>query len=289
MSHTESGVTVAGRKALPARRHGRFAPTPNGPLHLGSLTIAVASYLSAKRDGGRWTLRLDDLDSARCPPDAEPRILAQLEAYALYWDGEPQRQRSALATYDEALARLQATGSVYACDCSRAALRQRRAEGGFTGYDGHCRDKALAPGAGRALRLRLEPPVPGGDPTLLRADGVFGYALACAVDEQRLGITEVVRGADLEAETPAQLAVLQRLGASAPAYRHLPVLLGPDGRKLSKQNGAPAVATGDPDRRLTLAAVLRRLAYAPPADLAEAPPEAQLRWAFEQAPRYWMP
>jgi glutamyl-Q tRNA(Asp) synthetase len=289
MSHTESGVTIAGRETHPPQRHGRFAPTPSGPLHRGSLTIAVASYLSARRDGGRWTLRLDDLDRARCPPEAAPRILGQLEAYGLYWDGQPQRQSVAMAQYERALAQLMTTGAVYACDCSRAERQARAGRLGLSGYDGHCRERGLAPGPGRALRLRIETASACGDPVLRRSDGIFGYALACALDEARLGITEVVRGADLEPETPAQLAVLERLGAPKPAYRHLPVLLGPDGRKLSKQNGAAAIPTGDRERRQTLADALERLGYTLPAGLAETPPEAQLRWARSQPARGWMP
>ncbi|GIX22151.1 MAG: glutamyl-Q tRNA(Asp) synthetase [Gammaproteobacteria bacterium] len=273
---------------------GRFAPTPSGPLHLGSLFTAVASFLSARAAGGRWLLRLDDLDRDRLEPGAETAILRCLEAHGLHWDDAPIRQSARLPLYEAALARLAEDGLLYPCGCSRA---QRRAEGrpGPAGpvYSGRCRDPARRR-PGRALRLanpggelavddalqgrrRWDLAAAVGDILLRRADGVIAYHLANVVDDAELGVSEVVRGADLLDSTPAQALLHRLLGLAPPRWLHLPVLTAADGRKLSKQNRAEPV---DVQRSpANLARVLVLLGHPPPAALAGAPPAALLEWA----------
>lgn len=276
---------------------GRFAPTPSGPLHLGSLLTALASWLRARQAGGRWLLRIDDLDRARCPPGASAAILRQLEAHGLHWDETPRLQSAHGAEYATALERLQAQGRVYSCDCTRARLAAESRSGpDGPVYGGRCR-AAPAGSSSAALRWRiasgsveLQDPVQGrlwrdadreiGDFVLRRSDGVIGYQLACVVDEQAQGITEVVRGADLIGSSLRQTLLLRALGAPVPAYLHLPVLVEADGRKLSKQNGAKALDernVGDNLRRC-----LRALGSAPPAELGRAPAPELLAWALRE-------
>lgn len=241
---------------------GRFAPTPSGPLHLGSLLTAVASWLDARQRGGAWLLRIDDLDRARCPKGMDAVILRQLEAHGLHWDEAPRYQTRHVEEYREALRRLGEARLLYACTCSRAALRQA-ARPGPEGrvYPGTCRDAGLPLDRG-SVRARLpdrelcfDDAWQGrqcrqlasdlGDFVARRADGQIAYQLACAVDEQAQRITHVVRGADLLGSTFYQLWTQGELGQRAPAYAHLPVLTDARGRKLSKQNHAPAVDARD--------------------------------------------
>lgn len=232
---------------------GRFAPTPSGPLHLGSLLTAVGSWLSARAAGGRWLLRIDDLDRPRVRPGAEDTIRRQLDMHGLYWDGPVRRQSDHLAEYAAALERLRASGRLYACTCTRARLQQA-AEGDDAVYPGFCRD-ANHPDNDAALRLHvgtgellIDDPVHGelvrrldrdiGDFVVRRRDGQFAYQLACAVDEAAQGVTEAVRGADLISSSFRQLQLARLLGLRPPRYRHLPLVVEPGGRKLSKQNEA---------------------------------------------------
>lgn len=237
---------------------GRFAPTPSGPLHLGSLLTALASWLQARSRGGAWMLRIDDLDRPRCVPGAEAEILRQLAAHGLAWDGEPLRQSEQLSRYRGAVARLEAAGVTYRCACTRQTLRDSQRPGADGPvYPGTCRE---AGHSGGALRARL--PVTAvlldeagtllrreaadiGDPVLERADRTPGYALASALDEEALGITEIVRGGDLLGASFQQQALRPLLGLAAPAHRHLPVLTDAQGRKLSKQNHARAIDAGE--------------------------------------------
>lgn len=280
----------------PALAHrGRFAPTPSGPLHLGSLVTALASFLEARRNGGRWLLRIDDLDRTRCPAGASDTILRQLEAHQLHWDEAPRYQSRHVAEYEAALGALDRLGLVYACRCTRAMLaNSSRAGPDGPVYAGTCSQSALAYD-GHALRFRagrgsvvLHDAWQGavtrkreseiGDFIVRRADGVFGYQLACAVDEAAQEITEVVRGADLLSSTLRQRLLADVLAYRIPRYRHLPLLTGSDGRKLSKQNHAPAL--DDSRAAGNLVAALEALAQRPPEALVRAGASEVLRWAL---------
>lgn len=278
-------------------RCGRFAPTPSGPLHLGSLSTAVGSWLRIRHHGGQWKLRIDDLDAPRCPAGMADRILDQLRRYGLHWDGEPVYQTRHQSDYAEALAQLRQQGLLYRCSCTRAALRARKVDA--TGYDRHClRRPPLDTDGPFALRLQMPaevepfddavlgrvPPQPHalGDPVLRRRDGVIGYALACAVDEAQMGITEVFRGADLLQESFSQREILKRLSKPVPLYGHLPVIEDRQGRKLSKQNHAAPIPDEPEGRRQALLAILTGLGYDPELASAEAETADLLRWAAAQ-------
>lgn len=284
-----------------ARYRGRFAPTPSGPLHLGSLLTALASWLQARSKDGIWLLRIDDLDQPRCLPDADTEILRQLDAHGLHWDEAPRYQSEHQSEYRAALERLIALGEVYPCTCTRAKLEQ----GSLPGpdgpvYNGHCRSHSLPCNERHALRLRvphgtlaIEDAWQGsqqrdlalevGDFTLRRSDDCIGYQLACAVDEQAQRITEVVRGADLLGSTFRQCLLMLRLGWPLPSYRHGPVLLDLKGRKLSKQNhAAPLQAATASGNLLTC---LQHLGQKPPSALQGETPAVVLEWAR----RHWRP
>lgn len=275
---------------------GRFAPTPSGPLHLGSLVTALASWLAARQVGGEWRLRIDDLDRPRCVPGAVDAILRQLTAHGLTWDGAPEFQTEHEEQYRAVLRQLQSMDDTYACRCTRATLAQSARDGPDGPiYPGTCREQGLALD-GAALRFRASPQllewqdgirgrvrrsIPGeaGDFVLQRADGQIGYQLACVVDEHLMGITNVVRGDDLLGSTVHQLLLMDRLGQSRPTYAHVPVLHGTDGRKLSKQNGAPALAIDSASVRRQLRDALRALGLALPPELQLAGREELLQWA----------
>jgi len=282
---------------------GRFAPTPSGPLHLGSLFTALASWLAARKMGGAWYLRIDDLDRPRCIAGAEDTILRQLEAHGLHWDDSPVRQTDHIAHYQAVLHVLEQQGQLYACTCTRAVLATT-ALAGPDGpvYPGTCRSHVAAGNKPAALRLRVPDgmlqwqdgiqgrisrsvPSDAGDFVLRRADGQIGYHLACALDEQRMRITEVVRGADLLGATVQQLALFEALGLTAPDYAHVPVVLAADGRKLSKQNGAAALATNSADVTHQLLLCLAAMHLAPPPWLAQESAETVLQWALQ----HWHP
>jgi glutamyl-Q tRNA(Asp) synthetase len=272
---------------------GRFAPTPSGPLHLGSLLTALAGWLQARTAGGRWLLRFDDLDSPRCQPGADDQILRQLEAHGLHWDESPRWQSRHVEDYRAALERLRAQGRLYACGCTRAQL-QRSALPGPDGpvYPGTCRDRAQ-PGAG-ALRVRvtagtdtLDDPWQGlqrrelerdiGDFIVLRRDGRIAYQLASCVDEAAQGITEIVRGADLLGSSFRQAYLRRCLDLAAIPSRHLPVLTGADGQKLSKQNHAPPLDASQAPEQLWRC--LEWLGQAPEPRLRQASVGSLLAWA----------
>lgn len=281
---------------------GRFAPTPSGPLHLGSLLTALASWLDARQRGGQWLLRIDDLDRARCPKGVDAVILRQLEAHGLHWDEPPRYQSAHVDEYREALGRLARGDRIYACTCSRAALKlaaRRGADGPV--YPGTCRAAAHPLGRG-SLRARLpdrelcfEDAFHGrqcrrlasdvGDFVVRRANGEIAYQLACAVDEQSQRVTDVVRGADLLGSTFAQAWVQRELGQTPPRYAHLPVLTDAHGRKLSKQNHAPAV-----DERAAAASLRRCLRLLNQEDVETGHPgevlaAARDRWDAAKVPR----
>ncbi len=264
---------------------GRFAPSPTGPLHFGSLVAAVGSWLSARSAGGEWLVRMEDLDGPRVVPGAAEEILRALERYGLTWDAEVAVQSERTALYEEALARLRAAGLAYDCGCTRAEVARAAGapdvsdpvDGAGAVYAGTCRG-GLAPGrAARAVRFRVldgtigfEDRVRGrieeevsrvvGDFVVRRADGPFAYQLAVVVDDAEQGVTEVVRGGDLLSSTARQIALQQALGLPVPAYAHLPLVLGPDGKKLGKRDGALPLERLDEKRvRETLALALRLL------------------------------
>jgi len=270
---------------------GRFAPTPSGPLHLGSLLTALASYLQARSAGGVWLLRIDDLDTERSRPEHIDAILHQLEAHQLHWDEPPRLQSRHVAEYETAFEGLHDLGLLYPCSCTRVQLA-RNSLPGIDGavYAGTCRDHAalgervawrLRAGdgelqmsdawqgqLGRSLRHDI------GDFVVRRADGHIGYQLACVVDEAVQGISEVVRGADLIGSSFRQMRLQALLGL--PAYRHLPLLLDGEGRKLSKQNHAqPVTSTGAGDN---LHYCLQLLGQAPPPMLRGAAAAEVMQW-----------
>ncbi len=271
---------------------GRFAPSPTGPLHAGSLVAALASWLDARAHGGRWLVRIEDVDLPRCPPGTEALILQQLAACQLVPDEAPLRQSARGSHYQAALDRLLASGLAYPCACSRSEiLAVHQARGGSAQrhgelvYPGTCR-AGLHGRPARAFRLRTEAAAPVhwhdrrlgpqcqevaaavGDFVLRRADGLWAYQLAVVVDDGAQGITDVVRGEDLADNTPRQILLQRALGLPTPRYLHTPLVLGADGDKLSKQNGAAALDLRDPAAALQAAARVLGLppAHGTPAD-----------------------
>ena len=252
---------------------GRFAPSPTGPLHRGSLVAALASWLDARAHGGRWLVRIEDVDTPRCIPGTDAAILAQLAACGLLPDEPPLWQSRQGKRYESALSKLLAAGHAYSCGCTRSDIARALAAGGRIRqrhgewiYPGTCRPErgGLAGRPGRSVRLRVDdgtgiawtdrrlgPQVQDlaqevGDFVLHRADGLWAYQLAVVVDDAAQGITDVVRGEDLADNTPRQIHLQRLLGLPTPRYLHAPLVLGGDGEKLSKQNGAEAVDLSDP-------------------------------------------
>ena len=267
---------------------GRFAPSPTGPLHFGSLLAALGSYLSIRRQGGIWRLRIEDLDPLRTVPGAEDELLWTLERLGLEWDGPLLRQSERSVAYEAALTQLAAQGVLFPCSCSRKEILASAPHAGEEGpiYPGTCRDGLRAGQQARALRLRVDESMIAfvddlygpyqqnlaeevGDFVLKRADGLFGYQLAVVVDDGASGVTEVVRGADLLASTPRQIYLQRLLGLPTPAYLHLPLALGDDGEKLSKRHARYALPI-DPARALYRALIF--LSQVPPPELRGAPP-----------------
>ena len=275
------------------RYRGRFAPSPTGPLHFGSLIAAVGSYLEARRHGGEWLLRIEDLDRTREERGAADAILRILEAYGFEWDGPVIRQSQRGERYAAALARLQRDGAVFPCACTRREISDstlgNEAE---RVYPGTCRN-GIGPGRlARAIRMRVDGPAIAfddrfqgrfeqdlvgevGDFVVKRADGPFAYQLAVVVDDFEQGISEIVRGADLLASTPRQILLQRRLGYPIPRYAHLPVALNSAGEKLSKQTLAAPLEAGEAPREL-----LRALAF-----LDQEPPALLQR---EGVPTVWV-
>jgi len=269
---------------------GRFAPSPTGPLHLGSLVAAVGSYLFARAAGGRWLLRIDDLDPPRTVPGAADAQLRALEAYGLHWDGAVVYQSRRTAAYHAALDRLSGLGHTFPCGCSRADVEAASSDGV---YPGTCRS-GLPPGRdARSIRVRApaEPVsfVDGllgkqrhdlrktcGDFVVRRADGLYAYQLAVVVDDLASGVTEVVRGADLLASTGRQIHLYRCLGEPAPGYAHLPLVVSAAGEKLSKACAAAPIPTSSPAREATLHRLLTALGQAPDGVGAVAPVAEQL-------------
>ena len=274
---------------------GRFAPSPTGPLHFGSLIAALGSFLEVRRQGGEWLLRIEDVDTPRTAPGATTAILRALERYGLHWDGPVVYQSERTAHYQAALESLLAAGLAYPCTCTRRELaRCPRGRDGAPIYPGTCRAGPLRPDRSPALRLRvtdaliqfhdaiqgdycqrLESEV--GDFVLRRADGLVTYQLAVVVDDAAQGVTQVVRGADLLDSTPRQILLQRLLGLPTPDYAHLPVAVDARGDKLSKQTGAPPLDERHPGP--TLWAALRFLGQQPPPELAGAAATTIIAWA----------
>lgn len=285
---------------------GRFAPSPTGPLHFGSLVAATGSYLEARSRGGEWLLRMEDVDAPRCSAAAATAILRGLEAFGFEWDGAPVWQSRRGEAYAEALEALKRAGQVFPCACTRRELADSLlAPDGAAIYPGTCRAGLPAGREARAWRLRVgdarlgfDDAIQGridsdlagdaGDFVLRRADGLFAYQLAVVVDDAESGVTYVVRGADLLLSTARQIHLQRCLGFPTPAYAHLPVALNAVGEKLSKQTLASPLDLERPS--VTLAAALAFLGQEPPADLAAAGVAgvwswARANWRLERVPR----
>ncbi|SDJ89255.1 tRNA glutamyl-Q(34) synthetase GluQRS [Microbulbifer yueqingensis] len=269
----------------PARYIGRFAPSPTGPLHFGSLVCAVGSYLDAVAHGGQWLVRMEDLDPPREEPGAADRILKSLDAHGLHWHGTVAFQSHRHHLYDARLAELAGRGLTYACHCSRAEIRRR---GGHD--DTACRAQREEQGP-CAVRLECsggeesfddlwygqQCQAIGEDTILRRRDGLYAYQLAVVVDDIDQGISHIVRGADLLETTGAQQRLFRILGAAPPQFGHLPLVMNPGGQKLSKQNRAPAL--DDRQAPANLVTALQFLGFRVPAGLEAEPPAGILSWA----------
>lgn len=289
---------------LPSLYRGRFAPSPTGALHFGSLVAAVGSYLEAKTRGGQWLLRMEDLDRPRVAPKAAEAILRTLEACGFEWDGEVTYQARRESAYHAALHALRAGGVLYPCACSRREV----ADSGLSGvegpvYPGTCRGGTVR--RPRSLRVRtgsepvgFQDAVQGwvqqrlalevGDFVVYRSDRIYAYQLAVVVDDALQGITHVVRGADLLASTPRQIYLQRLLGLPTPRYAHLPVAVNEAGEKLSKQTRARPIEPARAAAHLT--ASLAFLGQRPPSALARADVATVWQWArghwrLERVPR----
>ncbi|MFA6179294.1 MAG: tRNA glutamyl-Q(34) synthetase GluQRS [Candidatus Methylopumilus sp.] len=275
---------------------GRFAPSPSGSLHFGSLVAAVASYLQARTNQGRWLVRMEDLDHPRTVPGAADSILTTLEAFGFEWDSSVMYQSQRNEAYAAALETLQAKQLIYPCSCSRKEIADSAIHGidGLV-YPGTC-CHGLPPGkTARAWRIRTQSAVITfddaiqgsisqdlardiGDFVLKRADGLFAYQLAVVIDDETQGINHIVRGADLLDSTPRQIYLQHQLGYLSPRYAHIPVATNLQGEKLSKQTLALALNRGDASRELWQA--LDFLGQQPPPTLANAPITELWEWSF---------
>lgn len=274
---------------------GRFAPSPTGNLHLGSLVAAVGSFVDARHHSGRWLVRMEDLDTPRIVPGSASAILRTLEAFGLTWDGEVEYQSRRLERYVSALEALRARGLTFECSCTRRELGANTERG----YPGTCRSGPRHPGP-TATRFRVPDErtvefvdrfqgacrfdlAAAGDVIIRRRDGIFAYQLAVVVDDADQGITDVVRGADLLPSTAWQIALQEALGLPTPRYGHLPVVVEPDGSKLAKSRRSVPVDPANPAEGLIQALTLLR--QTPPPALAGEPPAVVLDWAI----RNWRP
>lgn len=279
---------------------GRFAPSPTGPLHFGSLVAAVGSYLSARRHGGEWRVRIEDLDPPRVVPGSADQILAALEAFGFEWDGPVVYQSRRSDAYRHALEKLKIASVAFECTCSRSEIEAARRPGVAASdelyYPGWCREGARAPKRPAAVRFRtdkstvsfldaiqgrIEIDVAGevGDFTIRRRDGLYSYQLAVVVDDADAGITHVVRGADLLNSTPRQILLQRALGLATPGYAHLPVATDCNGIKLSKSAGAAGIDLRHPGQHLWRA--LHFLRQQPPSELRLVAPSLLWTWAIE--------
>lgn len=284
---------------------GRFAPSPTGPLHFGSLVTAVASYLEAKSQGGQWLLRIENLDTAREIPGASEEILNTLHLFGMEEDGPVVYQERRQDAYQAALRALGKQNLIYPCNCSRKEIADSSVLG-IEGpvYPGTCRDRKYKTEFSGAWRLctnnnqiEFEDAVQGirqqrlqrdiGDFVIRRADGVFAYQLAVVVDDAEQGITHVVRGGDLLNSTPRQIHLQKLLGYSIPSYMHVPVVVNAQGEKLSKQTQAAPVDISHPVLQLVKA--IRFLGQTPPPEVSENNLRSFWMWAIENWNREAIP
>ncbi|HRF72444.1 MAG TPA: tRNA glutamyl-Q(34) synthetase GluQRS [Accumulibacter sp.] len=294
----QSGPARATGEGTRSPYRGRFAPSPSGPLHFGSLVAALGSYLDARANNGQWLLRIEDVDQPRTVRGAADHIRRTLERFGFAWDGEVLVQSRRLDFYHAALVRLQLDGDVYPCACSRREIASHsppRSVDGALVYPGTCRAGLVGGRAARAWRLRLPDQVVAfddrvqgpmqqnlqravGDIILLRADGQYAYQLAVVADDAAQGVNAVVRGVDLLDSTPRQIWLQRRLGLPTPTYAHLPVVTNAAGEKLSKQTRASAVdpAAGS----ALLSAALHFLGHPVPAEISAGPLGDFWRWAI---------
>ncbi|TGD70927.1 tRNA glutamyl-Q(34) synthetase GluQRS [Mangrovimicrobium sediminis] len=276
---------------------GRFAPSPTGPLHLGSLIAALASYLDARSAGGQWLLRMEDLDPPREEPGAAESILASLRDHGLHWDGDVLWQSRRHDAYAAALDQLNASGALFRCDCTRAML----GPGGACA--GRCANRQAEITGEHALRLRVEPrteisfsdrlqgeqredlhaTLP--DFVLRRKDGLYAYQLAVVVDDAFQGVNQVVRGSDLLDSTARQIYLQQCLGVPRADYLHLPVITNSAGQKFSKQNHAPALDAGHAADNLRAALAFLGQVPAPAGTITEILEHAVAHWSVQRLPR----
>jgi len=296
-----TGTIVTGKPdstSEPARYVGRFAPSPTGPLHFGSLVAAVASYLQAKANGGTWLLRVEDIDPPREQPGATQNILEALEQYGFEWDGEVIYQSQSHALHVAALEELLQRKLAYPCGCSRRDLSgEPRGPLGVI-YPGTCRHGCDAEETAIRLLTDDEPisfddalqgtqtqqlESESGDFVIRRRDGLIAYQLAVVVDDEVEHVSEVVRGIDIMDSTARQIRLQRLLGYRTPAYVHIPVITHANGDKLSKLTGAPAICLDQ--ICTTLTAALHALRQDPPDDLENAPPHNIWDWAIEN----WRP
>lgn len=273
---------------------GRFAPSPTGPLHFGSLVAATASYLRALANEGQWLLRIEDIDPPREQPGATQHIIDTLDAYGFQWQGDVIYQSASNEKHQAAVQSLLRSADAYACSCSRRELEHEPTGPLGTIYPGYCRSRAASGEVAIRVRTndtpisvvdRLQGPVQqrlqseSGDFIIQRRDGLIAYQLAVVVDDHLQGITEVVRGIDLLDSTPRQVWLQQLLGYTTPQYLHIPVVVHENGDKLSKLTGATAVQVDNVPA--TLLRALRVLGLNPPADLLQAEVQNVWSWAAE--------
>lgn len=279
---------------------GRFAPSPTGPLHKGSLVAAVGSWLAAKSNNGKWLLRIDDLDKQRCRPEFESDILRTLERFSLTWDGKISRQSEHEEHYQAAFLQLQKQNAVYPCACSRTEINRLASAphvGEETPYPGFCRNGLPANKKPRSWRVNTKEQVihfndyyhgkiivnldKSGDFVVKRVEGYFAYQLAVVVDDHLAGVNQVVRGSDLLDSTPRQLFLYKLLDIKPPAYQHLPLVTATDGSKLSKRDNPVSSTSGlqAGEENKLISWVLGFLGYQLPQELVCAGCKEQLEWA----------
>ncbi len=268
---------------------GRFAPSPTGPLHFGSLLAALASYLDARHQQGKWSLRMEDLDPPREVPGAADLILETLEDYGLKWDGHVSYQSERLSLYQDTLEQLLNLNRAYRCQCSRQQIAQRGSV-----YDGYCRGRQDQINAAYAIRLKTDNQpihyqdlIQGsqqqllhqycGDFVIRRKDQLFAYQLAVVCDDAEQGINHIVRGSDLLDSTPRQLYLQRLLGYPQPCYAHIPIMVNVQDQKLSKQTYATALDSKRPEKATFRA--LEVLGQQPPMELKGAAVKELLDWA----------